>query len=368
MRQFSSAHLITLAILATSVASHAQSGMTVPYTGEIRLDNGWLADAVVPMTVTLYDAVEGGNAVFQEEHSSVVVEAGIFELVLGSIGDLGSIDWTQSLYLAVSVYGSAESEPREPIMTTELSGTFGRALVLSGRVASAATTAEQADLATEAVDVTGRDIHPATVSITGIGEVINAAGEWVGSAVGMQGPTGPSGPSGPSGAAGEKGDAGPAGADGVAGATGPQGETGPAGADGVAGATGPQGEAGSAGADGAAGATGPQGPLGETGPAGANGTAGATGPQGDKGDTGAAGATGPQGETGPAGADGAAGATGPQGDQGDTGAAGSTGPQGDQGDQGDQGTQGVTGPQGDQGNTGATGATGPQGDQRDQGD
>ena len=69
-------------------------GMTVPYTGEIRLDNGWLADAVIPMTVTLYDAVEGGNAVFQEEHSSVVVEAGIFELVLGSIGDLGSIDWT----------------------------------------------------------------------------------------------------------------------------------------------------------------------------------------------------------------------------------------------------------------------------------
>ena len=54
-----------------------------------------------------------------------------------------------------------------------------------------------------AEDVRG-PINPSTVSIQGVGVVINAEGEWVGSNVGLRGPrpagaVGPAGPAGPAG-------------------------------------------------------------------------------------------------------------------------------------------------------------------------
>jgi hypothetical protein len=226
-------------------------------------------------------------------------------------------------------------------------------------------------------DATG-DLHPRTVTVNGT-LVIDAAGNWVGPATGLVGPTGAQGVAGASGApgvagatgaqgvAGATGPQGPAGATGSAGATGaagavgptgplgPQGVVGPTGAAGTAGAvgaTGPQGAAGTNGSNGAAGATGPQGA------AGTNGAAGATGPQGVAGTNGAAGATGPQGVAGTNGTNGAAGATGPQGVAGTNGAAGPAGPQGPAGTNGTNGTNGSVGPTGPQGPAGATGAAG----------
>ena len=49
-------------------------------------------------------------------------------------------------------------------------------------------------------------INPSEVFIEGVGRVINANGEWVGSNVGLRGPEGPVGPEGPIGPAGPPGD------------------------------------------------------------------------------------------------------------------------------------------------------------------
>jgi hypothetical protein len=71
------------------------------------------------------------------------------------------------------------------------------------------------------------DIHPTSVSIAGVGTVINSGGKWVGDPAGLQGPQGPQGPQG------LQGPQGPAGPAGVQGPAGPLGPTGPAGATGV---------------------------------------------------------------------------------------------------------------------------------------
>ena len=75
-----------------------------------------------------------------------------------------------------------------------------------------------------ALDVSG-NINPASVTVGGQ-VVINEAGEWVGSPVGLRGPegspgdVGPAGPAGPQGAAGPQGPQGPPGAAGNAGSDG----------------------------------------------------------------------------------------------------------------------------------------------------
>ena len=161
--------------------------------------------------------------------------------------------------------------------------------------------------------------------ITGVGQVINSSGAWVGANSGLKGEVGPQGPQGDQGAQGPQGQ------------KGAQGATGPQGAQGPQGNVGAQGPAGNDGDKGAQGATGPQGATGD------KGAQGATGPQG---------AQGPQGNTGAAGNDGDKGATGAQGPQGPQGATGPTGPQGP------QGQKGATGAQGPTGNTGPTGPSG----------
>ena len=161
--------------------------------------------------------------------------------------------------------------------------------------------------------------------ITGVGQVINSSGAWVGANSGLKGEVGPQGPQGDQGAQGPQGQ------------KGAQGATGPQGAQGPQGNVGAQGPAGNDGDKGAQGATGPQGATGD------KGAQGATGPQG---------AQGPQGNTGAAGSDGDKGATGAQGPQGPQGATGPTGPQGP------QGQKGATGAQGPTGNTGPTGPSG----------
>ncbi len=106
---------------------------------------------------------------------------------------------------------------------------------------------------------------------------------------------------------------------------------------------------------------GERGPIGERGPTGAQGATGpvgGVGPTGPTGPVGVKGDPGPQGVQGPAGPIGAVGATGVAGPKGDTGA---TGPTGIAGPRGDIGPVGPTGPQGAAGATGSTGPTGPAG-------
>ena len=224
MRVF--AALLSLVTMPALLAQ-PQIPATLPFQGRLALQAGGNANGILPMTLRIYNLATGGGARWTESNSAVSVNNGLFALELGSItGFPTDLFDGRTLFLGVQVNADPEMVPR---------------LTISSQA--------YAQLAVQALDVRGRDIHPNTVSI-GASPVIDSTGRWVGLPTGLQGPTGPQGPVGPQGPQGLPGLQGPVGPIGPTGLQGPTGLTGPAGP------TGPQG------------LTGPTGPIGPEGPAG----------------------------------------------------------------------------------------------------
>ena len=263
-------------------AAWAEVPGTITHQGRLYDASDAPLDATLTMVFTVYDAPSGGNTLWTETHE-VTFEAGYFSVALGStmLFDATVFDGS-TRYLGIAVGEDPEMTPRTAV------GSVPYAMV--------------------AGNVSG-DITPTSLSIVGVGPVIDDAGQWVGDPTGLVGPVGPPGPAGADGATGPAGPVGPMGATGPAGPVGPMGATGPAGpmgATGPAGPAGPMGATGPAGPAGPMGATGPAGPMGATGPMGSTGAIGPMGPQGDAGPPGATGSVGPIGPTGPAGPPGSA--------------------------------------------------------------
>ncbi len=304
------------AIIVVVCLVSAPARMEIPheinYQGHLNDDMGVPLTGTYDFSFRLFNAETNGILLWSETQSGVAVLDGVFHVVLGSATPV-ELDFSQPYWLEITVSGETLL-PRQPLTS------IGHAY--------------------QAQDVTRQNIHPLSVSIDGVGEVISATGQWVGDPTGLTGPVGPTGPAGP------QGDVGPVGATGSIGPIGPRGDIGLTGPTGLQGEIGPRGP------------TGPQGDVGPAGPQGENGLRGPTGPIGPQGDIGLAGPTGLQGEIGP---------RGPTGPQGDVGPIGPAGPQGENGIRGPtgligpQGNIGPTGPQGETGLVGPTGPIGPQG-------
>jgi hypothetical protein len=259
-------NLLAVPFLAAALAAQPAVPPTLPFQGRLALQAGGNVNGVVAVTFRIYNVATGGTVRWTEANPAVAVSNGLFALELGGItGFPTDLFDGRTLYLGVSVGNDPEMTPRLPIPSQAY-----------------------AQLAADAVDVKGKDIHPRTVSI-GTAQVIDSTGKWVGSPTGLQGPPGPTGPTGPIG---------PTGPQGLQGIPGPTGPTGPIGLTGPAGPTGPTGPIG---------LTGPAGPIGPTGPIGLTGPAGPIGP------TGPIGLTGPAGPIGPTGPQGLQGLQGPPG-------------------------------------------------------
>ncbi|MSP72487.1 MAG: hypothetical protein EXR76_09970 [Myxococcales bacterium] len=151
------------------------------------------------MTFKVYDALAGGVALWTEQHNAPLVE-GYYSAVLGSVTAFPAALFDgDTRYLGITVAGGAELAPRIRFVSVPF--------------------ALRAAVAVQALNVTGRDITPRTVTVNGI-QVIRPDGSWGGPVGGLQGPVGPAGANGANGAAG------PAGAQGIQGL---QGAVGPAG-------------------------------------------------------------------------------------------------------------------------------------------
>ncbi len=199
----------------------------INYQGHLTDYLGEELDGEFDFVFYLYDAPAAGNLLWSEVQTDVLVNEGVFHIILGSENEL-DLDFSAHYWLEIAVEGEVLS-PRQLM-----------------------TSVGQAYISENAEDVYGRDINPRTVSITGYGGmVIDETGQWVGDPTGLKGPTGPSGPAGEPGPVGH---------------TGPQGPQGDTGLMGLMGPEGPMGY------------TGPQGPRGDTGPAGYTGPQGPTGP------------------------------------------------------------------------------------------
>lgn len=208
------------AVMMISTSANAKVPNTVNHQGRLFDSKGLPATGTKTITFAIYaKANDSVGAELWKETHSVSLDDGYFTVSVGSSTAFGAglFDGSER-YLGITVDSDTEMTPRSAIASVPY------ALV--------------------AENVVG-DISPASVSISGFGEVINSSGEWVGALTGLLGPTGPQGPMGLQGLPGPQG---------------PQGDPGPMGLQGLPGPQGPQGDPGPQGIPGAMGPQGPQGP------------------------------------------------------------------------------------------------------------
>lgn len=207
-----------------------------------RLDDkdGKAMNGVVKIQFSLYNQPGGGSALWSNTYQ-VAIQDGLFSVVLGVGKPLPAELTTQTaLYVGVAVEQDLEMFPR-----------------LQYQAVPYAFVSQ---------NVVGK-ISPLSVSIPGVGKVIDEQGAWGGVPIpkagngtpGANGNPGPKGPAGPQGPQGRVGPPGPRGLDG----SGPKGPNGTQGPQGDRGPRGPAGPKGPQGDPGVAGVQGPQGPQGK---------------------------------------------------------------------------------------------------------
>lgn len=213
---------------------------TVAYEAMLYAPNGTAIGGNVEVQIGLFATPSGGSPLYTEDLGLIAVSGGRIELEIGAADPVGleiALMASDSVYLEFTM-NSETLSPRQSVRAVPYALIAGDAQRFGGLGPESYVTRDDAG----AVEVGALAVNGANV--------INAAGQWVGSPVGLVGPTGATGPGGPPGATG------PVGATGATGPIGPAGATGPVGAPGLAGAPGPIGPVGPAGA------TGPAGPAG----------------------------------------------------------------------------------------------------------
>lgn len=134
--------------------------------GLITDDDGRPLEGERRLRARLYATPRGGEVLFEEVHQ-VELFQGYYMFALGSIEVIDpDLFLRDEIYLGLTIDDGRELTPRTAL-----------------RMVPAAFTAEVAR------NVTG-DITPRSVSIPGVGMIINAEGQWVGNPVGLRGPPG----------------------------------------------------------------------------------------------------------------------------------------------------------------------------------
>ena len=173
MRRLSTLLTLLLSFSLLSSSALAQSGepapLTLGYQGFISNLDRSVVNGERTVTFRLYDALTDGNLVWEETLTSVPVNEGYFQVSLGLETALPvATSPDTALFMSIQVEGDVELTPRLRVGATIR--------------AQWAEKAIEAEVAEHASDVSGENIHPATISI-GEREVINADGQWVGAPI-----------------------------------------------------------------------------------------------------------------------------------------------------------------------------------------
>ena len=112
--------LAVAAACSTPLSTLADVPRQVSYQGRL-LENGQPVVGPVQLTLSLYDAAEGGTQLFTEDHIDVSLTNGVFSVNIGSQSPNGLEDQhldttTGELWLGVSVNGDPELTPRTRIV------------------------------------------------------------------------------------------------------------------------------------------------------------------------------------------------------------------------------------------------------------
>lgn len=104
--------VLFLLTAVSSASVYAQIPQTLNYQGQLRTATGQPVTATVGMTFCLYTTATGGSSLWCETHSSVAVDNGSFDVLLGSVNSLNDLPFDTQYYLGIKVSGDTEMTPR----------------------------------------------------------------------------------------------------------------------------------------------------------------------------------------------------------------------------------------------------------------
>jgi hypothetical protein len=201
MRRLNKIILLAIFLLWTVVYGLSNTEAAVPhlinYQGRLTDSSGNPLNGSYNITFRIYDAETAGTLLWQEQHTGVVIQKGIFSILLGSVTAL-NLPFDTQYYLAIQVGSDPEMSPRQRITSAGYAIRAERAEGVngitnffpgSGNVGIGMTSPA------EKLDVSG------AIAINSK-RIIDNSGNWVGNPTNLVGPAGPQGPQGPQGPAG----------------------------------------------------------------------------------------------------------------------------------------------------------------------
>jgi uncharacterized protein (TIGR02145 family) len=82
---------------------------TITYQGVLKDDNGDVITGTESIKFDIYTVETGGSSLWTETHITVAVSNGLFNVELGSVTPFGSLDFSQELWLEITVSGNTLS-------------------------------------------------------------------------------------------------------------------------------------------------------------------------------------------------------------------------------------------------------------------
>jgi hypothetical protein len=155
--------IVVLSLALLSTAALADVPGLISYQGTLTDDSGVALDTTVSMTFTIYNDSTGPNFLWTETQSSVVVNHGLFNVLLGRVNPIpGTVfDWL-TCWLSVRVGSDPALQPRQRIASAGYS--FRAAEADTADYARSATAASDGDWT-----ISGINIYSAVSGNVGIG-------------------------------------------------------------------------------------------------------------------------------------------------------------------------------------------------------
>ncbi len=98
--------------------SLSQIPKLINYQGKLTDANSLPVNGTRSITFSIYESATGGSALWSETHASVTVTDGIFSILLGSVTDLGNLEFDKPYYLGIKIDSGTELTPRKQIVST----------------------------------------------------------------------------------------------------------------------------------------------------------------------------------------------------------------------------------------------------------
>ena len=105
--------LVFVQIMVGIVIGQAQIPKTITYQGVLTDANGQPLTNTVDLELRIYDAINAvaTDALYMETHNAVAVDAGLFNVVIGSVTPM-TLLFDNAYFLGITIIGSPELAPR----------------------------------------------------------------------------------------------------------------------------------------------------------------------------------------------------------------------------------------------------------------